>query len=810
VRDLLERAAGRGRLVVCLDDMHWADPASIELLTYLLEQPVEVNLGLLLCHRPRQAPAELVKALTEAPRAVSVAVSGLSADEAASLLGPGHGDAYARAAGNPLYLLALASGMDGETADMGWVRRLSGDLCAVDTDARTVARAAAVIGEPVRADLLAAVAAISQPLVVTALDELADHDLLRSDDSGRLVFRHPLVERAVYLDAGASWRQAAHGRAAAALGRVAAPPSARAHHLRLSAGKTDASAALVLEAAADDRIWHEPAVALDWYAAALDVLPSSDDDARRRMACAKARALCLKGRLGEARALIQDVLASPGSSVVRRRAVVLAAMTDRLLGQPAQAAALLQRQLDDQLRPSTGPVAGTSGHGLPSAEVLVELSAASLVRGDWESAVTCARDAVACVSLQDRPLHAASAAILALAQGLSGRCAMACRAIDEAAFLLDGLTDEELVSRLDAAVWLGEAEVSVSRYSAAARHHRRGLALARDRGLYPVLTQLLIGQARVHAGLGQLSSALRCAEGARSASLLCGSPYLLTMTELLMCRTYAWLGDSEAARRTAGRAADTVEEPGGESTLLVEAILAEERFLAGDALGFQEQVLAAAGGSDLRLVDPTTRPRWFRLLTRAAAALDDSVAAKSWAERAADSAGTADAPLAFALLAQAEHLKVTGSATEAALAAHEAHDRLDRSGNVLDAAEARLLAGQAHAAAGERMLALDALTAAEASFEACGAESLRAQAARELRRLGRRVPVHRHGRDPVDSTLTVREKEVAQLVAAGRTNREIGGELYLSEKTVERHVSHLFLKLHVSNRAGVAATVTRA
>jgi DNA-binding NarL/FixJ family response regulator len=47
-------------------------------------------------------------------------------------------------------------------------------------------------------------------------------------------------------------------------------------------------------------------------------------------------------------------------------------------------------------------------------------------------------------------------------------------------------------------------------------------------------------------------------------------------------------------------------------------------------------------------------------------------------------------------------------------------------------------------------------------------------------------------------------------VAAGLTNREIGGELYLSEKTVERHLSHLFLKLQVSNRAAVAATMTRS
>jgi DNA-binding NarL/FixJ family response regulator len=71
------------------------------------------------------------------------------------------------------------------------------------------------------------------------------------------------------------------------------------------------------------------------------------------------------------------------------------------------------------------------------------------------------------------------------------------------------------------------------------------------------------------------------------------------------------------------------------------------------------------------------------------------------------------------------------------------------------------------------------------------------------------VPV-RADRGQLGGSLTGREKEVARLVAAGLTNREIGGELYLSEKTVERHLSHLFLKLQVSNRAAVAATMTRS
>jgi DNA-binding NarL/FixJ family response regulator len=53
--------------------------------------------------------------------------------------------------------------------------------------------------------------------------------------------------------------------------------------------------------------------------------------------------------------------------------------------------------------------------------------------------------------------------------------------------------------------------------------------------------------------------------------------------------------------------------------------------------------------------------------------------------------------------------------------------------------------------------------------------------------------------------LTARELQVLHLVAAGKTNKAIAGELFLSEKTVERHVSNIFTKLDVSSRAAATA-----
>ena len=62
---------------------------------------------------------------------------------------------------------------------------------------------------------------------------------------------------------------------------------------------------------------------------------------------------------------------------------------------------------------------------------------------------------------------------------------------------------------------------------------------------------------------------------------------------------------------------------------------------------------------------------------------------------------------------------------------------------------------------------------------------------------------------PVFPQLTAREREVLELVAEGRTNREIGAELFLSEKTVEGHLTRIFAKLGVTSRVEVAEAVGR-
>jgi DNA-binding NarL/FixJ family response regulator len=130
-----------------------------------------------------------------------------------------------------------------------------------------------------------------------------------------------------------------------------------------------------------------------------------------------------------------------------------------------------------------------------------------------------------------------------------------------------------------------------------------------------------------------------------------------------------------------------------------------------------------------------------------------------------------------------------------------------------DAAQARLLAGRALAAQGDTAAATAELTAAEAALDAAGARRPREEAAQELRRLGHRVARRPRpaGVSPgagLDE-LTEREREIAELVCDRHTNRQIAGELFLSEKTIETHLRNIFVKLGVGSRVEVARAVER-
>jgi DNA-binding CsgD family transcriptional regulator len=151
-----------------------------------------------------------------------------------------------------------------------------------------------------------------------------------------------------------------------------------------------------------------------------------------------------------------------------------------------------------------------------------------------------------------------------------------------------------------------------------------------------------------------------------------------------------------------------------------------------------------------------------------------------------------------------------GDVREASAAAEDAVALAEIASNPLTSGRCHIANGATLLAAGEVERAIGQLEIAEEMLWTCGATREADAAARELRRLGRRV-TRRPRRDDegILSELSPREREVANEVAAGKTNRDIAATLFLSEKTIDSHLGRIYAKLDVHSRAALTAIVTR-
>jgi DNA-binding CsgD family transcriptional regulator len=233
-------------------------------------------------------------------------------------------------------------------------------------------------------------------------------------------------------------------------------------------------------------------------------------------------------------------------------------------------------------------------------------------------------------------------------------------------------------------------------------------------------------------------------------------------------------------------------------------------------LGEHDRFLAAfqaVGMPDFPSIEPGRRGWMYAALARTTVARGDRDAAQGWADRAERDLEGLGLPFAEAwlLYARAAIALDAGDGDAGAALALEAIARAEAVEAPLTAARCRTLAGVALAAAGRRDDGVRELTRAEEELSALGATRHRDEAARELRRLGERVSARqrRRGGEGLDA-LSGREREIAELVAEGRTNREIGGELFLSEKTVEGNLTRIFGKLGVTSRVELAEVIGRA
>ena len=794
VHSALVALAERDPVVVAIDDVQWLDPSSADALSFALRRLEREPVRVLVARRGDEV-STLELALHGDVEHLRVGALSLGAIQ--SLVRDRLGRSFPRptmlrlhevSGGNPFYALELARALDAAAAPLDpaaplpvpdTLERLVGErLRGLPDETRAALLVVAVVGAP-RMELIEAAgiaARTLEPAVVAQVLDLAN---------GEVRFVHPLLASAVIAGATDAERRTAHRLVAA----VSHEPVIRARHLAAALEEPDAETARLLEDAAElARARGAPAVAAELGEAAGRLTPPDQDDDRRRRVVWAAKDHLAAGSAERGFVLSRELLEQAGPG--RPRAEALALLGD--LESRAGAMPTAVEHLREALRESDGA---------PELELPIhELLAHSLrVTEGLSVAEEHAREGVRLgEQLGDDGLTARALAALAIVrynQGEPESFALGQRAVDLARRSGD-------VSAIgEAALALGHCLYWSGRIDDARHVLGTELPAVVERS-EPAAASFLWYLALVEERGGRLALAREHADRSREITLQYGGPELEDDPIVLapVARVAAFQGEEELARELAERACAFVEARGGMSAGRFHAALlgsldhwagdpmrAIERFEAFDqsrrAAGFSRSIAAHSADHVESLLEVGRVDDAQELLAEWEA--QARTLGHRWAIpeivrcRGLVAIHEGDVAPGIALLEEAVELH------------EEVGDRFGR-------ARALLLLGPARRRVRQKRSAREAIEAALAGFEAIGAARWAERARAELGRIG--------GRTRADG-LTPAEQRVAALVAEGRTNREVAAALFLGERTVETHLSHVYAKLGIRSRTELARTL---
>ncbi|MFD5147055.1 AAA family ATPase [Streptomyces sp. NPDC058401] len=832
--------SGGAGLLIALDDLHWADPASLEILDHLVRHPPRAPVTIVVARRDRQTSPSLAAALTRGVDTGAVLRLDLGplgeracVEQLAAGLAPGRAARlYAASEGNPLYFLTLLQGQTagpavpagGLTVPAGGLTALLLDELTPLTDAqRRTAEAVAVLGDHATGPLLAATAAPPDAGALDAdldadLGVLAGRDLLRPGPGGSWSLRHPVLRTVVHENTEHRRRTGMHRRAAAALAAAGASAAVRAHHVeRALTGWDPEAAAVLLEAAGQSRTT-APASCAHWLGVVLRMLPEAPEHRaqRRELMLRRAGALSVCGELRASRDLLHALIAEADPDEdggLRASAVTLCASMARHLGEYGAAVALLRRELARSPAPSP---AAALALGLELGSCAPHALSYPQVREDVRRTYALAR------RLGNGPAEAGALATAALGETYGGDPATARALTDRAAARVDVLADAldgtsadlELSDLCEPLARLGWSEFYLERYPDAERHADRGLALARRVGPLHLLPHLLLCKSIVHMNTCRLGSALELVDEAESIARGIGSDELLAL--VLSNKAQVLLAALPPGDGTAlAVAEEAVALTGTRSSWWVSlawCVLSFTALHGGDPLRAREAMLRAGGGPALAGLQPTMRPLFLEALVTSSVVLGELPAAEAWSALATADAERLGLPTqrASALRSTAQLLSARGEPAPAAALCVRAAQEAALSGAKLWESQALLLASSLTAEAGDPGTAATLWHRGRHLADTGGAHLLTGLAdlfpppgtAHPPAGTAARPP------DPLPH-LTPREQEIAALVTEGLTTPAIAARLYLSPRTVDTHLSHIFRKTGVTTRSALAALTAR-
>ena len=789
--DVLQALASEAPLVLALDDVQWLDASSAAVLAVALRR-VTGPVGTIATLRPDAKRHELAEVFAElGERRMELGPIGLA--ELHELLARRVGVTFSppqlrqlqeTSGGNPYFALELAVQRHERPEDARVPASLQAIVgCRLERLSSDMLDALVMAASAARPTVSLLVAASTDAESTRAALETAAREgvVLLAGDEVR--FAHPLLASLCY-ERALPWRRRDIHRC---LAEVVADPEERARHLALGCDAPDARVALELEIAAERAAARgAPAAAAELAELSVRTTEATDRNALRRRGIAAAGHHHRAGEIGRAATIYEDLLAHAESGEDRAELLYGLAYTGRD-DLPARTR-LCEQALDvlptadpraaeilgyvALLRWLQGDARGALGDGreaLLRAERLGDPRALAIAGArvglleTWAFDVTPGQleQAVEIEATLERPLGPADSPTLALARRLYDR-----DELDEARTVLEGL-EARAVIRGDAPTraWALLQLIGVERQAGAgARAWEHALA-ARDLAeqTHDLHLEALVARATaiVAVDRGHANEARqRAEEGLRLAHLV--------GDETLVISNLAAHGYLELALGDARAAADLLRDlparqirvghtnPGtGRWADAVEALVK-----AGD--------IDAAREVQRRLGDVAAHAnRWARIGSARAAGLV--------------AAAEGDVDVAEAVLEQA--LREDEPPTYP-----------------IERARTYLALGAVCRRAKRRGAARDRIHAALAIFETLDAPLWAQQARTELGRVS--------GRTRADGGLTATEARVAELVATGLTNREVGAELYLTARTVEAALTRIYRKLDVRSRAELAHLYT--
>jgi DNA-binding CsgD family transcriptional regulator len=783
---LLAEASEESPVLCCIDDAQWLDAPSAEALLFAARRLVAERIAMLIAVRE----GELRR--FEAPGVAALELKGLGEEDAEALLrerldrraSPEVLATLLRsAAGNPLALLELPAALSPDQIE-GAEPILGPPPVRPAVEESFRARVAA-LPEGTRRLLLVAAAedvgdldAIHNAAERLGLDksklvEAERGGLLRVN--GSVVFRHPLVRSAVYRSASRDERKAAHEALAAVVG----DDVRSAWHRAIVAEGADEGIAAQLEAAGMEALGRgAQATATAAFERAAEL---SGDPARRghRLAFA-AQASLDAGRPDAAVALVERArtfVVDPMDSVALD--MVVATNAGRR-GSPVDAYSVLR---------NAGLVVAEADPDVGSEMLMWSLLAA--MQGGWS-----ARMVPEVLPELDR--IGAGGDIAQFARSFL-RAASALRAGDAALAHDHFRAARELGERLNEGrpqILKAFACALTGDYPEARRVSLETIASQRARGtvssfggVFPLLAIAELYDGRLAAALATTDEAVEVAErfGWENDTIGCTA---------LQAHIAALQGREDECRELAGKAMRWSLAKGlGWATMHARLALAELELGLGnlrEAIDYYDQLDA----DDLIPAVPTATPE----IIDAALRLDDPGRARAALEVFERWAPVSDAPLIKGMLSRCRAV-MAPDGDEAERLFEQALEHHAHQGLAYQIARTQLAYGERLRRERRRIDARSHLRTALDTFEGLGTKLWAERARAELNATGETA--RKRDVSTLDD-LTPQELRIAQLVAAGTTNREVAAQLFVSPKTVEYHLRKVFVKLGVSSRVELA------